>query len=54
MYTSVQHFISHVKCCSNAKELIFTLKNSYLSIQLNGNMNKLEGIPVSMVNASRL
>ena len=53
--TSVRHFLSHVKICSDTKERIITLQKKLLKKStLNNNMKKLQNIPVNMVNASRL
>ena len=52
--TSVQHFISRVKSCSETGINIYITKGLLTSTTLNDNMNKLQIMPVNMVNASRL
>ena len=51
--TSVQHFISHVKSCSDTEELIFTLqKANQINTTLDDNMKKLQIMSANVVNAN--
>ena len=55
--TSVQHFINHVRNWSDTEDIHINFqitKGSLINKTLNGNMDKLQKMPVNIVKANRL
>lgn len=54
MLHSRQHYISHVKKCSNLAINIYITKGSFINTTCNENMDQLKIMRVNMVNANLL